>query len=208
MAKILYVAANPKEEENSFCLSVARKFIEKYKQKNPSDTIEEVNVYYDDFPVVDRDVVNGWEKLWTHQPLSNLSDDEKQKIFSIDDFADEFSFYDKYIIANPMWNFTIPPRLKAFIDSVVIADKTFKFTKEGPEGLLKNKKLFHIQASGGVYKNTPREFSDSYIRAIFAFMGVSDVQSVFIEGVNMYPDKANEIKEQAVQEAEKLALEF
>jgi len=208
MAKILYIAANPKEEEKSFSMSVARKFIEKYKQKNPDDIIEEINIYNADFPVVDNVLLNGWEKLWSGSSFEELSDTEKRKIKSVEDFSENFSLYDKYIISNPMWNFTIPPRLKAFIDSVVIADKTFKFTKEGPVGLLENKKLFHVQASGGVYKDSSREFSDSYLRSIFAFMGVTDVRSVFIEGVNMYPQKAKEIKEQAIQEAEKHALEF
>ncbi len=208
MAKILYIAANPKDEENSISLKVARKFIEKYKKINPDDIIDEINVYNDEFPIVDKDTVNGWEKLWTAQPFESLSDVEKQKTQAIDEFAEEFSLYDKYIIANPMWNFNIPPKLKAFIDSVVIVDKTFKFIENGAIGLLENKKLFHVQSSGGIYKGSPHEISDSYLRTIFGFMGVTDVRSVFVEGVYMFPEKAAEIMKQAIKKAQSLALDF
>lgn len=210
MAKVLYLSANPKDEQNSLSLSVARHFITEYKANNPDDKVQEINLYTDEFQVVDKDVVNGWEKLWAGQPSEALSGVEKEKVSKVDAVVDNFISADKYIIANPLWNLSIPPMLKAYIDSIVIAGKTFKFTEYGPVGILKNKKLLHIQASGGIYvsKNSPVDHSNKYIKDIFGFIGVDQFEAIMIEGVHMFPEKIQEIKQMAMDQAKELARSF
>ncbi|PNB70901.1 FMN-dependent NADH-azoreductase, partial [Pseudomonas sp. FW305-BF6] len=67
----------------------------------------------------------------------------------------QFVEADKYVFVTPMWNFSFPPVMKSYIDAVCVAGKTFKYTENGPQGLLGGKKALHIQASGGVYSEGP-----------------------------------------------------
>jgi len=107
-----------------------------------------------------------------------------------------------------MWNFSIPPMLKAYIDNILIAGKTFNYTQNGPVGLMKNKIMFHIQASGGVYSDSSSDYSDKYLSKIFEFMGINIIEPILIQGVDMYPEKASEIKQIALNKAQKIALIF
>lgn len=114
-----------------------------------------------------------------------MTENEKAKVGKINQFTGQFIEADKYIFVTPMWNFSAPLKTKAYIDTISIAGKTFKYTENGPVGLLKDKKAVHIQASGGVYSQGPVkafEFGNSYIKSILAFLGVVDVESILIEG--------------------------
>lgn len=66
-----------------------------------------------------------------------------------------FMHADRYVFVTPMWNFSYPSVVKAYLDNLAIADKTFKYTENGPVGLLEGKKALHIQATGGVYSEGP-----------------------------------------------------
>ena len=87
--------------------------------------------------------------------------------------------------------------LKAYVDTFVVAGKTFKYGENGPVGLLENKKAIHIQASGGVYSEGPAsaiEHGNSYIKTVLGFVGITDVKSVLIEGTATQDSEVNEIK--------------
>lgn len=95
--------------------------------------------------------------------------------------------------------------------SISVAGKTFKYTEQGPVGLLTDKKAVHIQARGGVYSEGPaqeNEFGDRYLKAILAFLGVASVESVIVEGMGQFPDKAEEIKQKAIKYAKDVAKRF
>jgi FMN-dependent NADH-azoreductase len=118
---------------------------------------------------------------------------------------------DKYVFVSPMWNLSIPPRLKAFIDTIMIAGKTFKYTENGPVGLLTGRKAVHIQARGGIYSEGPgvdMEFGDRYLRAVLAFIGITDVETIAVEGMAFMPEKAQEIQEKAIVQAKEVAKRF
>src|SRR5258707_6628105 len=95
-----------------------------------------------------------------------------------------------------MHNFGIPSTLKAWIDHVVRAGRTFTYSEGGPEGLLKGKRLILVLASGGVYSNGPAkqlDFQEPYLRAVLGFIGLTDIGVVRVEGVAMSaigPEKA------------------
>ena len=107
-----------------------------------------------------------------------------------------------------MWNFSFPAILKAYMDNIIVTGKTFKYTENGPIGLLKNKKMVHIQASGGIYTDSPFELSDKYLRALFGFIGIDSIESIFIEGSNMPNIDITNSKENAIKKAGNLALKF
>ena len=114
---------------------------------------------------------------------------------------DEFLSADVIVVGAPMYNFGIPSQLKAWIDRVAVAGKTFRYTATGPEGLLKGKKAFIASARGGVYSaGSPAaalEHQESYLIGLLAFLGVTDVQVVRAEGIAFGP----EAKEAAIAHA-------
>ncbi|MBB5354182.1 FMN-dependent NADH-azoreductase [Anoxybacillus mongoliensis] len=211
MAKVLYITANPKQEQQSFSLSVGRAFLETYKQHHPEDEIVELHVYDTDIPYIDADVFSGWGKLQQGQAFEQLSKDEQQKVARINELCEQFMEADKYVFVTPMWNFSFPPKLKAYIDTLCLAGKTFKYTEEGPVGLLKGKKAIHIQARGGIYSEGPAkemEFGDRYLRAVLSFIGITDVETIAVEGMNAFPNEAEAIKQQAIERAKEAAKRF
>ncbi|MBC9784399.1 FMN-dependent NADH-azoreductase [Heliobacterium chlorum] len=204
MAKVLYITANPKAEKESLSLTVGRTFLDTYRQKAPQDQIVEIDLYQTDLPMIDPDVFSAWGKLQKGEDFDRLSAEEKRKVSRMNELADQFIAADKCIFVTPLWNLSIPPRMKAYIDSICIAGKTFKYTEQGPVGLLQGKKAVHIQARGGVYSEGPAkdfEFGDRYLRAILTFLGVDVSNSVIIEGADYFVDQRQQILDKALEKA-------
>ncbi|CAM3734521.1 FMN-dependent NADH-azoreductase [Alicyclobacillus pomorum] len=211
MAKLLYITANPKPVEASFGLKVGQAFLEAYREENPKDEIVELNLFQMNIPEIDGDVLSGWDKLRQGTPFESLNLAEQDKITRINELTEQFVGADKYVFVSPMWNLSIPPRLKAFIDTIMIAGKTFKYTENGPVGLLMGRKAVHIQARGGIYSEGPgvdMEFGDRYLRAVLAFIGITDVETIAVEGMAFMPEKAQEIQEKAIVQAKEVAKRF
>lgn len=212
MATVLYITANPKPENESFSLSVGRAFLDAYRQQMPGDRITELDLYkMEKLPYIDADVFSGWGKLQQGTSFDQLAQDEKAKISRINELTDQFVSADKYVFVTPLWNLSIPPRMKAYIDTICVAGKSFKYTENGPVGLLTNKKAVHIQARGGVYSQGPAkdfEFGDRYLRALLSFLGIPDIKSVIVEGMAQTPDQAEAIKAKAIEQAKQVAAEF
>lgn len=204
----MVIKANPKPEDQSFSLSVAKEFLNAYRQENPHDEVIELDLYKIDIPYIDTDVFNGWGKLQQGSAFDELSTDEKAKVSRINELTDQFISADKYVFVTPMWNFSFPPLMKAYIDTICIAGKTFKYTPQGSVGLLTNKKAVHIQARGGVYSESPAqnfEFGDRYLRAVLNFIGITDIQSIIVEGMAQMPNEAENIKAKAIEYAREVA---
>lgn len=211
MSKVLYITANPKPVEQSFSLQVGEAFLEAYKQANPQDEIVKLDLYKTDVPLIDEDVLSAWGKLQQGETFDALTKEEQAKVSQMNELLDQFMDADKYVFVTPLWNFSVPPKMKAYIDNIAIAGKTFKYTAEGPVGLLEGKKAVHIQARGGIYSEGPAkdmEFGDRYIHQVMGFIGVTDVQSIIVEGVSLAPDQAEKIKEKAIEEAKQVAKSF
>ena len=101
---------------------------------------------------------------------------------------DQFLEADVVVIGAPMYNFGIPSTLKAWIDRVAVAGKTFRYTENGPEGLAVGKRMVIASGRGGIYgDNSPADFQEAYLKQVFGFLGVDDVQIVRAEGVAYSP---------------------
>jgi FMN-dependent NADH-azoreductase len=211
MAKVLYITGNPKTVDQSFSLTVGEAFLETYRKENPQDEIVHLDLYNLDIPYIDTDVFSGWGKLQKGEAFDSLSADEKAKVARINELTDQFVAADKYVFVTPMWNFSFPPRVKAYIDTISIAGKTFKYTEQGPVGLLTDKAAVHIHARGGVYSEGPAQgfdFGDRYLKAIFQFFGIPNAESVIVEGMAQMPDQAESIKQKGIAQAQEVAKRF
>jgi FMN-dependent NADH-azoreductase len=101
---------------------------------------------------------------------------------------DQFLASDVIVIGAPMYNFGIPSTLKAWIDRVAVAGKTFRYTEKGPEGLATGKRVVVASGRGGIYGDaSPADFQEAYLRQVFGFLGISDVEFVRAEGVAYSP---------------------
>lgn len=211
MSKLLYIKGNPKDESISYSLQVGRAFLEEYKKINPQDEIVEIDVYNANIPLIDEDIFNAWAKLQGGKTFDDLTSQEKDKITRFNGFTEEFMSASKYVFVTPLWNYSVPPMVKAYIDTICVAGKTFRYTEKGPLGLLNGKKAMHIQASGGIYSSGPMldiEHGSNYIKDVCKFIGIDDVKTVFVEGMAQSPQKAEEIKNNSIKEVKNIAKSF
>lgn len=106
---------------------------------------------------------------------------------------DEFLAADVIVVGAPMYNFGIPCQLKAWIDRIAVAGKTFSYSEKGPVGLAGGKRLIVVSGRGGFYTpGTDRaagDFQETYLRYLFGFLGITDIEFVRAEGVNISPEQ-------------------
>lgn len=121
---------------------------------------------------------------------------------------EEFLHADTVVIGAPMYNFSIPSQLKAWLDRIVVAGKTFRYGAAGPEGLVGNKRVIIAVSRGGFYGvGTPAaamEHVESYLRGIFGFIGVTDLEIVVAEGLATGPEQREKAMRNALQAASEL----
>lgn len=99
----------------------------------------------------------------------------------------QFLDADVIVIGAPMYNFGVPSTLKAWIDRVSVAGKTFRYTEKGPEGLAGGKRVIVASGRGGIHAGAPSDFVEPYLSFLFGFLGIKDVEFVRAEGVGYSP---------------------
>ncbi len=100
----------------------------------------------------------------------------------------EIQAHDTVVLGVPMYNFGVPVQLKAWIDAIARAGTTFRYTANGPEGLLTGKAVYVALARGGLYRNTPNDSQVPYLKSVLGFLGLTDVRFIYAEGLAMGPD--------------------
>lgn len=118
-------------------------------------------------------------------PANERTDEQNQLASVSDTLIEELKSSDTLIIGMPMYNFGIPSVFKAWIDRIARAGITFKYTEQGPVGLITGKKVIIVAARGGMYAGTPKDSQSQYLKDVFAFMGLTDVEFIYAEGLNM-----------------------
>jgi FMN-dependent NADH-azoreductase len=135
------------------------------------------------------------------------SEDHRAQTVSI---LDEFMASDIVVIGAPMYNFTIPSQLKTWIDRILIAGRTFRYTATGPEGLAKGKRVIVAVSRGGYYgPGAPSEAAEhlqKYLRTVFGLIGITDVEFIIAEGLAVGPDHREKGIAAALDAAQKLAV--
>ena len=210
MSDILYIKASPRTKR-SYSIAVAEAFVDSYRQIHPEDDIKTIDVFKESLPAFDLKAAASKYKIMHNEEHSQEDRQVWGKIVSV---IEQFKSADKYVMAVPMWNFSIPYRLKQYIDIIVQPGYTFSVTEDGSyKGLVKDKPIFIAYARGGEYPpGTGGEAFDlqkRYLELILGFIGFSDIQSVIIEptlagGV----DVAKQKQAEAVEKARRMAKEF
>jgi FMN-dependent NADH-azoreductase len=210
MANLLYIKASPRGDR-SHSSAVGDAFVDAYHQAHPDDQVTTLDVFYDDLPAFDFDAVTAKYKIMHGK--DHTSEDRKvwKRIVAV---IDEFKAADKYVLAVPMWNFSIPYRLKQYFDVIVQPGQTFTVTDDGNyQGLVTGKPVFIVYARGGAYPpGTDLEALDhqrKYIELILGFIGLTDLRSVVVEPTLMQgPEAAAKNKADAITEAREMAQAF
>jgi len=205
MAKLLAVKGHPLTSNESMSVKGLDAFIAKYKAENPNDEVEILDVFKADIPEIDEDIITAWGALGQGTEFTALTAEQQDKVTRFNTYTEQFLNADKVVIASPLWNLMIPARLKVWMDTVMVAGKTFRYTANGPEGLAAGKKVMHLQANGGVYgENDP---SSQYVKSIFGFVG-ADVDHIAVEGHAYDPSKKDEILADFIGKVETKAAGF
>ena len=134
-------------------------------------------------PHLDADLLGGWMK-----PEAQRNAAEQASLQRSNELTDELLAADVLVLAAPMYNFAIPSTLKAWLDHVLRAGLTFKYTDTGPQGLLTGKKAFVLTARGGIYAGSTADHQEPYLRQVLAFVGIHDVTFIHAEGMNLGGD--------------------
>ena len=198
MNKVLYIKANIKKEGQSRTFKVADRFIEEYRKSNPNDEVVTLDLYEEKIDFLRPDDL---EKIFGPK-------NEESKNNPILKYAYQFAEADKYVIAAPMWNLSIPAILKAYIDYISVTGITFAYTAQGPVGLLNDRKAVHIVSRGGEYVNAPYEMGDKYLRTILGFFGIGEVETIAIENVDVIGADVEGKINKSIEEAQQIARNF
>ena len=208
MTTVLFVKANNRPANQAVSVKLYEAFLESYKKSHPSDTVVELDLYNVELPYIGVDMINGTFKASKGLPLT----EKEAKVVAIaDKYLDQFLAADKVVFGFPLWNLTIPAVLHTYIDYLNRAGKTFKYTPDGPVGLIGDKKILLLNASGGVYSKGPAaemEMAVKYVSSMMGFFGVKDIETVVIEGHSQRPDKAEEIIAVGLEKAIKVSSTF
>jgi len=111
--------------------------------------------------------------------------DQQAFVAESDALINELNQAEAIVIGLPMYNFGIPSTLKAYFDQIARAGVTFRYTENGPEGLLTGKKAYIFATRGGLYAGTPLDSQTGYVRNFLGFLGITDVEFIYAEGLNM-----------------------
>ncbi len=185
---------------------VADRVVQALLTRDPGSRVVVRDVARDPLPHVDDAFLAGMARAEPERTAA-----QHEALMRSDALIGELAAADVVVIAAPMYNFGIPSALKAWIDHVARAGRTFRYTANGPEGLLKGKRAVLVLSRGGVYTKGPMlrlEFQESYLRGVLGFLGIDDVQTIHIEGVAFGADVAEAAVNRALVQAEDLADEI
>lgn len=126
-----------------------------------------------------------------------LTPRQQQALALSDELIAELQAHDVIVIAAPMYNFNIPTQLKNYFDLIARAGVTFRYTENGPEGLVTGKRAIVLTSRGGIHKNTPTDLVEPYLRLFLGFIGITNLEFVFAEGIAYGPEMATKAQADA-----------
>jgi FMN-dependent NADH-azoreductase len=204
MKKLLHIIATPREEE-SRTLKVSKTFLDSFRSSHADWVVEELDLFKEELPSLTVKRVDGKYILLGGKDLFGEAKEAWQEIIA---HIERFKSADAYLISTPMWNFSIPYRLKHYIDVIVQPKYLFRYTPEGVEGLVKGKKMVVIASRGGDYTTDdtrPFDLQEPYLRTIFGFVGLKDITFIVAQPMDA---GGPEVQKKKIEEAQTRAGEM
>lgn len=230
MSTVLVIQAHPHTDVTSMSLEVAKAFMKAYRQSHPDDQVIVRDLYAEPgVPPLNDMTMEAWRKQKFGEKLSK---EEDQLLQRHAEWLDEFIKADKYVFVNPMYNHFLPAEMKQYLDLTAVAHKTFKYNPDGSStGLLKGKKVMHIQSSGSEYhaggtwanikfilakavgrqpktKCALQDVGSTYLNGMMSFYGINDVDHLYVEGGDAHRDRRDQILATAKAQAKEKARTF
>jgi FMN-dependent NADH-azoreductase len=186
---ILQINTSARRYENgqgSQSTRLANELTERLLAANPGATLTLRDLTTRPLPVLDEAALGA---LFT--PAEQRSAEQAARVAQDDALIAEVQAADVLVLAVPMYNFGVTAQFKNWNDAIARAGTTFRYTAQGPEGLLKGKKVYAVLTRGGQYRDTPADSQVPWIKMVLGFLGMNDVQFIYAEGLNMGPEAAD-----------------
>jgi FMN-dependent NADH-azoreductase len=180
--KLLHIDSSILEQQSA-TRELGAAWVSNWRRENPRGEVEHLDLANDPLAHLSGEIFAARANAHAPRELRLQRDvDADQSTLA------DFLAADVVVIGAPMYNFSIPSQLKAWIDRIVVAGKTFRYTANGPEGMIKGKKAVLIISRGGIYSAGPAsslDFQETYLRGVLGFIGITDVEVIRAEGLAM-----------------------
>ncbi|MBK1881313.1 NAD(P)H-dependent oxidoreductase [Luteolibacter pohnpeiensis] len=209
MSKLLHIQCSPRGQRSA-SIAVATEFLQAYQASHPDDQIETLDLWATSLPEFDGETLNAKYAVLGGESHTAA---ERQAWDAVVQLTEHFKSADKYLISLPMWNFSMPYKLKHYIDLIAQPGLTFSYTpEEGYKGLVTGKPIVAVYARGGAYgPGTGAEAYDqqsTYLKQVLGFIGFTGIQEIFVEPTLAGPDAKQGAIASASMLAAKLASDF
>ena len=191
MKRILFIHSSLFGDDSAGT-QIARSLVARMVAANPGSTVSRIDLAQDALPHLDAEEFNSWSV-----PAEQRSKAQQALAARSDALIEQLLAHDTLVLAVPMYNLGIPSTLKAWIDRVVRAGKTFTYTSEGPQGLAGGMEAYLVLTRGGSYRNTPLDTQTAYLESVLGLIGIDSVQTIFAESLN----RGGDAREQALDGA-------
>ncbi len=182
--KILQINASARSA-GSNSTRVADSITARLQAAHPGALVEVRDLAANPHPVLDEPALSA---LFT--PAEQRTPEQAARVALDDALIAQVQAADAIVLGVPMYNFGVPVQLKAWIDAIARAGITFRYSEKGAEGLITGKKVYVALARGGLYRNTPADSQVPYLKSVLAFLGMTDVEFFYAEGLAMGPEAA------------------
>lgn len=181
---------------------LTRQVVDKWVARHPDTQVEYLDLAVDTPPHFSADSMG-----FRRPPTGEVSEAEQKENALAEALVLQFLAADVIVVGAPLYNFSIPSQLKAWIDRLAQAGRTFRYTAQGPEGLATGKTVIAVLSRGGIYSTSDAgqamEHQESYLKTIFGFFGITDVRVVRAEGTDMGEESRSNALSTAAQDIER-----
>jgi FMN-dependent NADH-azoreductase len=201
LKKLLHIIATPRGKE-SRTLMVSGAFLDSFHKSHPGWVVDELNLFKEEIPALTTRRVDGKYILLGGKDLFGKAKEAWAEVIS---HIERFKSADAYLVSTPMWNFSIPYTLKHYIDVIVQPRYLFRYTPDGVEGLVKDRRMAVIASRGGEYTTDQMrrlDFQEPYLRTIFGFVGITDIRFVVAEPMDLGQE---ELHRERIEDAKRRA---
>jgi FMN-dependent NADH-azoreductase len=199
MKRILFIHSSLFGDDSA-STRIARSLVDRILDDHPGSEVTRIDLAELALPHLDGEEFKSWTI-----PAGQRDARQADLATRSDRLIEQLLAHDTLVLAVPMYNFGVPSTLKAWIDRVARAGKTFSYTSSGPVGLVKGMQAYLVFARGGIYRDTPLDTQTGYLKSVLGLMGITVAETVYAEGLNMGEDAREKSLSGALAQVRKLS---